>query len=83
MDCLGAAVQWRDGIVVDIEEIFDPAKLDPWIRHWAARSGEIGPGLRRAPANALAMASVHVDYSAVFDVLRALAPSASSRDSRT
>jgi hypothetical protein len=74
LDCVGAALQWRDGIVVDTEEVFDPAKLDPWVRHWAARSGEIGPGLRRAPASALAMASVHVDWNAVFDVIRTLAP---------
>ncbi len=74
LECLGATLQWRDGIVVDTEEIFDPAKLDPWLRRWVARSGEIGPGLRRAPANALAMASLHVDWNAVFDVVRALAP---------
>jgi hypothetical protein len=74
MEWLGAALRWRDGIVLDIEETFDPAKLDPWVRRWAARSGEIGPGLRRAPPNAMAMASVHVDLNAVFEVLRALAP---------
>ena len=74
MDCLGAAVLWRDGIVLQTEEVLDPAKLDPWVRRWAARSGEIAPPLHRAPPNALAMASVHVDGNALFDVLRALLP---------
>ena len=73
-ECIGAALQWRDGIVLDTEEVLDPTKLDPWSRRWAARSGEIGPGLRRAPSNALAMASVHVDWSAILDVLRRLTP---------
>jgi hypothetical protein len=74
LECFGAALQWNDGIVLNTEEILDPARLDPWVRRWAARSGEIGPGLRRAPPGALAMASVHIDWSAVLEIVRALVP---------
>ena len=79
MQYLGAAVQWRDGLVVDTEEILDPDKLDPWVRRWAARTGEIGPGLRRAPASALAMASVHLDFTALLELLRAIVPDRQAR----
>jgi hypothetical protein len=76
MEYLGAALQWRDGIILETEEILDPARLDPWIRRWAARTGAISPALRRAPAGALAMAAVHVDPNALLDAFRAFAPEA-------
>jgi hypothetical protein len=74
MEYLGAAVLWRDGIVVQTEEVFDPARLDPWVRRWAALQGAISPALRRAPAGALAMASLQVDPGALLEALRALVP---------
>jgi hypothetical protein len=69
---LGATLQWRDGVVLHTEEVLDPQRLDPWIRRWAAQPGEIDPSLRRAPASALAMASGHLDFTAVLEVLRQL-----------
>jgi hypothetical protein len=74
MEYLGVSLRWRDGIVLETEEILDPGKLDPWVRQWAARQGEISPALRRAPEGALAMASVHVDWSAILDAVRSLVP---------
>jgi hypothetical protein len=76
MEYFGAALRWRDGVVLQTEEIIDPGKLDPWLRRWAARPGEIGPGLRRVPSTALAMASLHVDFNALLDALRDLVPDA-------
>jgi len=43
MDYLGAALTWRDGIVLHTEEVLDPQKLDPWVRRWAAQRAEIAP----------------------------------------
>jgi hypothetical protein len=74
MEYLGAALVWREGLVVQTEEVLDPIRLDPWVRSWAARTGQIAPALRRAPPGALAMASVHVDWGAMLTAFRSLVP---------
>jgi hypothetical protein len=74
MDYLGAALQWRDGLVLQTEELLDPDKLDPWVRRWAARPPERAPSLSRVPATALAVASVQADFVALLDVLRLIIP---------
>jgi hypothetical protein len=70
----GAAATWRDGIILHTEEALDPGKLDPWIRQWAAAPGEFSPSLRSLPADAVAMASVHFDFRALLDAVRAFVP---------
>jgi hypothetical protein len=74
MDYLGAALEWRDGIVLHTEETLNPGKLDPWILRWTAQPGEIASSLRRVPSTAVAMASLHVDFAALLDAIRQLAP---------
>jgi hypothetical protein len=56
------------------EEIVDPARLDTWLRHWAASAGEVGPDLRQVPATALVMASMRIDFNALLDAVRDLVP---------
>jgi hypothetical protein len=70
----GAALDWRDGLVLHTEEQVDPSKLDPTLRHWAARSEPGDPRLARVPPTALAVATARVDLLALFDSFRALSP---------
>jgi hypothetical protein len=74
MEYAGAALQWRDGIVLHTEETLDRRKVDRWILRWAAQPGAVTPGLRRVPESTLAMASLHVDFSALLDLMRQIAP---------
>jgi hypothetical protein len=74
LEYFGAALRWQDGAVLHTEEIVDPGRLDPWLRRWAAAPGEVGPSLRKVPATALAMASVHFDFNAFLDAIRDFVP---------
>jgi hypothetical protein len=73
MDYLGAAIEWRDGVILHVEEALDPKKLDPWLRNWAAQTSS-NPLAHALPSAALAVATAHVDFPAVLDVVRALMP---------
>lgn len=72
----GAAVEWRDGVILHTEEVVDPAKLSPGLRRWAGRTDHPDPGLLRVPPSALAFAVAHVDAGALIDVLAELTPEA-------
>jgi hypothetical protein len=73
MQYLGAAIEWRDGLIVHTETELNPNKLDSRLRNWAAQpSGN--PLARTLPATALALATAHVDFLAVLDLVRELTP---------
>ena len=68
----GAALEWREGIILQTEEMLDPERLDPGLKSWAA-----GPGARdvvpqRVPAQTLAMASLSANFPALFQVVESL-----------
>jgi hypothetical protein len=73
LDYLGAAIEWRDGLILHTEEALDPKKIDPWLRNWAAQTSS-NPLARAFPATALAVATAHVDLAAVADLVRDLTP---------
>jgi hypothetical protein len=73
MEYLGAAIEWRGGLILHTEAALDPKKLDPRLRDWAARTSG-NPLARSLPATALALATAHVDFSAVLDLVRDLTP---------
>ena len=72
----GAALEWRDGPVLHLHEVFDPEKVPPAFRRWAASTPRKTTPARRAPATALALAAGPVDFPAIYDGLMALVPEA-------
>jgi hypothetical protein len=73
MEYAGAAIEWRDGLILHTEEALDPKKLDPWLRSWAAQTS-VNPLARSLPATALAVATAHVEFGAALDLVRNLTP---------
>jgi hypothetical protein len=69
MQYLGAAIEWRGGLILHTEAALDAEKVDPWLRNWAAQPSS-NPLARALPATALAVATAHVDFSAVLDLVR-------------
>lgn len=72
----GLALELRDGLVLQSHEAIDPAKLDPWLRRWAARPGPTDAIARRVPPGALAMAVGHFDFASIAEGLSASIPAA-------
>jgi hypothetical protein len=70
----GAALEWREGFVLHVHEVLDPAKVDEPLRRWAAHAGDTAGMRRRVPSSALAVAAVHWDGRAIFDLLLSLVP---------
>ena len=73
----GAALEWRDGLVLHTEETIQPDRLDPWLRRWAAATPEktakaVLSGT--CPATALAMGSLYLDFPAVFQAIESVVP---------
>jgi hypothetical protein len=69
VEYVGAALQWRDGLILHTEETIDPAKLDPGFR----RQADAGPSRspwRGVPATALALVSIRADFGALLDAAR-------------
>jgi hypothetical protein len=69
----GAALEWREGFILHVEEFIDPEKVAPWARRWLERPAGT-PALDRVPATALAVASAHVDFVAVEEMIRDIIP---------
>jgi hypothetical protein len=63
----GAAVEWRDGLVLHTHELIDPAKLDEPIRRWTDRPSATESLLRRLPPSVFALAAGHLDFLALYD----------------
>jgi len=70
----GAAVEWRDGLIVHTEEVIDPNAISADWKRWAARTDTAGDTFRRVPPNALVMATGRLDFGAAMDVLTSLVP---------
>ncbi len=68
----GAALEWRDGLILHTEEVVNPDALAPSLKQWAGRTGTPGPASRRVPESALFMATAHMDFGALYDVLSPL-----------
>jgi hypothetical protein len=66
----GAALVFSpDAIVVHSVETLDPARLDPWLRHWAGNARASDPALRRIPETALALATARIDAPSLRDAV--------------
>ena len=85
LEYVGGAIEWQGpssnrgaGIILHTEEVIDPDKLPTWMRRWAARPS-MDPGLDRVPDAALGVASAHIDFEALVEVLRAMTPSSGQR----
>jgi hypothetical protein len=77
VDYAGAALVWgADAIVLHWVETLRPSRLDPWLRRWAGDRRSASPALGRVPATALALASAHLDHSAMWDAVFRLVPEA-------
>ncbi|WP_435005402.1 hypothetical protein P12x_003285 [Tundrisphaera lichenicola] len=76
IDYAGAALRWLDGPILHTHEAIEPARLDPWLRRWLGGP----PDEARSPApisgTALAVASIQVDYAALYEGLSGLIPEA-------
>ena len=70
----GAALEWRDGLVLRTEEALDPARLNAGLKRWAGHAERPTEAFRRVPRTALAMASVDVDFAGLLDAVLALVP---------
>lgn len=68
----GAAVEWRDGVVLHTEEQLDPEKISPALRRWAARPDVPRADLRRVPPSALMAVAADVDAAALSDLFDSL-----------
>lgn len=75
----GASLEWRDGFVLQLHELIDPAKLDEPLRRWVARTGGAPVLVSRVPPTALALAALHVDGQALFDEVMARIPETGKR----
>jgi len=64
----GAALEWRDGPMLRVEEVADPSALAPALRRWAANSDGPAPAMRRIPPSALLIATGRVAPDALFDL---------------
>ncbi|WP_169974073.1 hypothetical protein [Tautonia rosea] len=76
MDSLGMALEWREGPVLHVVEVFDADRLPAPVRAWASRSGEATALLSRIPDSALLTAVGHVDAPALHDLVVASVPQA-------
>lgn len=75
VDYAGAALVWRaDAIAVHAVETLDPARVDGWLRRWAADARPIRRELGRVPRTALVFASAHVELMALREAVYQFAP---------
>jgi hypothetical protein len=75
VDYGGAVLTWSaDAIVVHAVETIDRSRLDPWLRRWAGDSRSWNSSMRRVPPTALALASAHVDATALREAVFQLVP---------
>jgi hypothetical protein len=72
---VGAAIEWREGLVLHVEEAIDPSKLDAPLLRWAKRAGSSAPLVSRVPPTALVRAAGHIDLTALYDELTSLVSS--------
>jgi hypothetical protein len=75
VDSAGVALVWRpEAIVVHAVETLDASRVDAWLRRWAADPRRDRPELRRVPRTAMAIASAHIDGSALREAVYLIVP---------
>ena len=70
----GAALKWRDGLVLQTRGLLSPAALTPALKRWGERTDTPAPELRRVPKSALVLLSASLDASWVYETLLDLVP---------
>lgn len=68
----GASVVWRQGVILQTREVFDPEKLTPGMKQWASRRETPDAVLNRFPATALIAARAAIDPVTLIDTLSSL-----------
>ncbi|MBX6312440.1 MAG: hypothetical protein IRY99_05895 [Isosphaeraceae bacterium] len=76
VEYVGAAAEWRDGVLLHIREALDPGRLGEPLKRWAARPGGTAALVCRVPPSALAVAAANIDFGAVAAAMLSLAPEA-------
>ncbi len=66
---VGAALEWREGLVLHARGALDAATLTPAMKRWGERTDAPTPALQRVPKSALVLLSASLDASWVFDTL--------------
>ena len=75
VDYAGAALTWgSDAIVVHAVETINVSRFEPWLRRWAGDARAWNPTVRRVPPTALALASAHIDATALREAVFQLVP---------
>ncbi|MDR3636780.1 MAG: hypothetical protein P4L84_23450 [Isosphaeraceae bacterium] len=74
LEYAGAAVEWNDGIALQIEESLRADRLDPWIRAWADCGTKTNPDMLRVPSTALAVGNLYVDFPAFLQAVESVIP---------
>ncbi len=73
---IGLAIEWRDGVLLHVHEVYDPKGLDPRLLRWAKSGSNPDALARRIPASAVAAAAAPVDLAATYDAIVELVPAA-------
>jgi hypothetical protein len=74
MQYAGLALEWKEGVVLHLEEALDPERLDPWIKAWAGRADPAEPEAVPIPPSALATGRLSLDFPALLAALRLIVP---------
>jgi hypothetical protein len=74
IESVGMALEWREGPVLHVVEVFDADRLPEPVRSWASRSGDASDLLARIPDAALLTAAGQVDAPALHDLVIASVP---------
>lgn len=75
----GAALEWRDGLILHTEEVVDPGAVSPDWKRWASRTGAPADSIRRVPPTALLIVTADLDLGAVSAGLAGLVPESDRR----
>ncbi len=70
LEYIGIGLDWRDGIVIQTEEVLRPDRLDSRLRRWSQGAVPTSLAGRRVPDAALALVALNVDFPAAFDLLK-------------
>ncbi len=72
----GAALEWRDGLVLHLHESIEPDRMDEPLRRWAATETSGARLWQRIPPTALVMVAGQVDFSALGALVMGFVPEA-------
>ena len=70
---VGAAIEWKDGLILHTQEELEPEKVGSWYQRWSkvvARPAN----LETLPPNTVAHASIQLDFPALEESIRELIP---------